>query len=1337
MSSDLPEGAALLVAGHGVDDRPVHTLGSIGEALLATPARWRIKRMSPGAGERFGPNRAALKRMLDGLAGATTGVALFACAGAITGGDVPALVTGPNPAAYPDEDSLPLRWIADRLRAIKAERLVVVIAGHGDGAADAWLRAMRTEGARDLIAIDRNAKPAALEALLYGLCGSALDPTAGTITLRSLSEHLARAVPGVAIQRSAAPDTIATPPPLGLLWDARESARTRSLHEQPGAAPRDGAPDELVGVVLPGRFRIDAELARGSFGAVYRARQLTVDRDVAIKVVHAGIDPSSDDGKLFVQEIQAVGRIDHKHVVRIFQADVTPDGRLFFAMELLGGRDLRAVGDEAALPVDRAVALTRQLLAGLGAAHDAGLVHADVKPANALVVESKGDERVVLVDFGLARLKPQDGAVESLGGTPAFMAPEQLRGERIDTRADIFSAALVLVFLVTGWRRKKADELVPPLDAFTDPVVRDALARALAIEPAARFQTAADFADALVGKRPRSEPTAITRAPFHHLASFTERDHGRLHGRERDLALLVEHALYARAAIYTAPSGTGKTSLLRAGLIPRLGSLGARGVYFSCRAGDEAALAAAISPGTSTIADAVRAHTGKRLVIVVDQVEAALEARDGDALIAAVLGFDRWPADADVSVVLSVREDFLARLIGHRTRIEEGVPIVRLGPLTPAGAREAIALPLAGARLAIAPELLDVLLADLERAAAVVGAELGWGSARAVYPPHLQLAGAALYDALDRGETTLTLDHYRRLGGLDAIVGEHLDRVLDRELDDASAKVARDVFLALVTATQSRAVRPESELLEAVCSDKQTVLDVLEALRSRGLMVRVRTAGGEPAWELVHDSLVPRILAWIDNRDLARRRAIELVRYHIRRSRVGAPSLLGRAELREVTEHAAAIKELDREYETRAGEPWTPLHLVDASRRARRRRLTLGATAVTVMLGIAGVAVASWAVQRAHAAQEQALRDRDIGVFTLDLAPFDWDAKTLKPSGVPAGELPGLRWRILEPDVEDPDQPGDPRADRAVTRGDAIVDASGHLIQRVETRSGHAFLAIDGRGRGGEQCPPSIVPLRQLPGYAQRTHDDVRLKVRVPTCRASAADMIEIPAGKFLHGGLGEPVSEYMRQFDPTAKERPVELTAFHIDRTEITNAAFAVFAGMEDVTGLAAPAVMETTELLGATGAAWPALGLTWNEATAYCRFLGKHLPTSQQWEKAMRGGVELGGKANPSPKRNLPWGTPITPVPARIKDTGVGPAPVGTTGDLSAYGVADMAGNAQEWTSTIPTGAGKRRIRVARGGGWDYVTTVNLHDFMAIENTRPSDQRDYVIGARCAVDR
>src|SRR4030095_658573 len=111
--------------------------------------------------------------------------------------------------------------------------------------------------------------------------------------------------------------------------------------------------------------------------------------------------------------------------------------------------------------------------------------------------------------------------------------------------------------------------------------------------------------------------------------------------------------------------------------------------------------------------------------------------------------------------------------------------------------------------------------------------------------------------------------------------------------------------------------------------------EVLEVLRSRGLLVRVRTDTDEPGWELVHDSLIPRVRAWIDRRDLARRRAIELVRYHVRRSRPHHPSFLRRAELRELRAHESAIAELDREWDQRATHEigaWTPSRLVARSK---------------------------------------------------------------------------------------------------------------------------------------------------------------------------------------------------------------------------------------------------------------------------------------------------------------------------------------------------------------------------------------------------------------------
>jgi eukaryotic-like serine/threonine-protein kinase len=175
----------------------------------------------------------------------------------------------------------------------------------------------------------------------------------------------------------------------------------------------------------------------------------------------------------------------------------------------------------------------------------------------------------------------------------------------------------------------------------------------------------------------------------------------------------------------------------------------------------------------------------------------------------------------------------------------------------------------------------------------------------------------------------------------------------------------------------------------------------------------------------------------------------------------------------------------------------------------------------------------------------------------------------------------------------------------------------------------------------------------------------------------------------------------------------------------------------MAVATGIRMPSYPRTVALEAASGANYPVVSVPWTDARAYCRFHGKELPTSAEWEKAMRGGLEVGGSPNPRPRRNLPWGAPVLPVPARIRRDGPaveGPAPVGSQpGDVSPYGVLDLAGNVAEWTDSIPPD-GRAEFRVARGGYWDDVNAASLVDFMAIENPRLMDRRGYELGFRCA---
>ncbi len=1100
--------------------------------------------------------------------------------------------------------------------------------------------------------------------------------------------------------------------------------------------------DPLIGGVLPGAFRVEVLIAAGSFGAVYRARQLTVDRDVAVKVVHAGIAPGSDSGQLFVQEIRAVARIDHRNVVRVHQADVTVDGRLFFAMELLDGRDLQQQLGDGLFAPERAVALARQLLAALDAAHRAALVHADVKPGNAIVVNEPDGERLVLVDFGLSRLGLPDGAA-SVGGTPAFMAPEQLRHGRVDARSDQFSAALVLVVMLTGWRRKRARDLAPPVEVLatiTNAQVRDALARALALSPDQRFPSVAAFAEALTG----SSVVRPARPPFPGLASLTEDDTADLHGRTRELEQLTELVCHRRMVIVTAPSGAGKTSLLRAGLMPRLAQLGVAATYASCRADDVDVLATVHDSRSGPPVEQVESPLPHQ-VLVIDQIEDALQARLVTAWIEAAASAARGAVRA--SVVLSVREDFLARLLEQLPERGDGVSISRIGPLDAEGARQAIVAPLAARDLDVEPALLDRLLDDLVAAGEQLGAELGWTTVRPVYPPHLQLACSALYERRPPGERVVTLAYYVSLGGFATIVGEHLDRVLDR-LTTVDSGIARELFVLLVTSTRLRLARTEEDLAEAVPeAHRARVLDLLEMLRRQGLVVRTQRTSGEPVWELIHDSLVPRILSWLDRRDLSRRRAIELVRHHLRRTTSAAPSLLSRPELREVDRHPEIVELLDREWSaTRRPDAsdsrWHPSALVQRSRTMHgRSRIAAFALATTVVLGI-GAAVRERRNASTERRDESVRRDLDLGLVTFELAPFDWDAVGMRAIPVPIALLPSLAWQLHAPSFDDPHEPGLPLRPERARRLD-VQPAAGGLarLDTVEAPGGAAFLVVAGRGRVGVTCARTVVPLRALPGYARRGAGPQRIRIAVPTCDVAAVATVEIPAGPFVFGGLGEPPSEYQREFVERATEQEMALPAFRIDRTEITNAAFAVFATMRDATGIAPPSYIPTPGFEQAAAPTSPASSLTWHEARAYCRYLGKELPSSAEWEKALRGGLQIGAARNRWPRRNFPWG--ITQVPHQANLNDEVPRGIRTVGafaaDVSPYGVIDMAGSLTEWIGSAPTGETdparffRDSWRMTRGGNWSETPANDLVNFMPIENARPGDTRTFTIGWRC----
>jgi serine/threonine protein kinase len=221
--------------------------------------------------------------------------------------------------------------------------------------------------------------------------------------------------------------------------------------------------EPLLGTVLGGRYPVVGVLGRGGMGAVYRGVQEPLGRAVALKVIRPEAALGDDDNPLrrrFFREAQAIAALSHPGIVGLYDYGETTDGLLFMVMELIEGPTLRQVLKEAGrLPVERAIALTAQVLDALAQAHGLGIVHRDLKPGNVMLVDAgTPDERAKLLDFGVAKVFAQDPGLADITqggsgttlGTPRYMAPEQVINGEISPQTDLYAVGVLLFALLTG-----------------------------------------------------------------------------------------------------------------------------------------------------------------------------------------------------------------------------------------------------------------------------------------------------------------------------------------------------------------------------------------------------------------------------------------------------------------------------------------------------------------------------------------------------------------------------------------------------------------------------------------------------------------------------------------------------------------------------------------------------------------------------------------------------------------------------------------------------------------------------------------------------------------------
>jgi serine/threonine-protein kinase len=276
-----------------------------------------------------------------------------------------------------------------------------------------------------------------------------------------------------------------------------------------------GAAGDLVGSIIAERYHVIRKLGEGGMGQVYLAEHVKMGRRSAVKVMHPGMVHDADAISRFNREASNASRINHPNVAGIYDFGETADGLIYLAMEYVEGEPLTALVEAAGpLPAARAAEITRQTGEALAVAHEMGIVHRDLKPDNIMIAKNRdGSDCVKVVDFGIAKAAGNEAQkVTRTGlvvGTPEYMSPEQLAGDPLDGRSDIYSLGLVAFHMLTGAlpfpsetaqesmimrlteRPRSLGEMKP--DTSWPPEVQAAIDRALERDAKARFQSASEF----------------------------------------------------------------------------------------------------------------------------------------------------------------------------------------------------------------------------------------------------------------------------------------------------------------------------------------------------------------------------------------------------------------------------------------------------------------------------------------------------------------------------------------------------------------------------------------------------------------------------------------------------------------------------------------------------------------------------------------------------------------------------------------------------------------------------------------------------------------------------
>ncbi|HEY8207137.1 MAG TPA: SUMF1/EgtB/PvdO family nonheme iron enzyme [Myxococcaceae bacterium] len=754
-------------------------------------------------------------------------------------------------------------------------------------------------------------------------------------------------------------------------------------------------------------YQVLRMLGNGSMGQVYLARDTLLDRLVAVKLIASGA-PDAAQRERFRTEARAIARVQHPNVVEIYRAGEV-QGRPYLISELVRGKSL----DQLSLPLpwEQVLGLAVDLARGLAAAHRRGVLHRDIKPANAMLTE---EGAVKLLDFGVAKLVDAAGGVAGPGavssyvrrgpgpespgaatvdaarpasvppphqaqaapelaqltgliGTPRYMAPEVWRQEPATPRSDLYSLGALLYELCTGaaphaaasldaLQRSVLEQDAAPL-AGKAPEVSPAFAalvdRCLAREQGRRFVSAEAFREALEALRGGREAAGLRERPYPGLHSFGAEDRDTFFGRDAQVRAVLDRLRGEPLVVVAGDSGAGKSSLCRAGVLPRVaqGALGQGGAWAGCELlpgrNPLQALAAALAPlldgGEGELLEVLRQsplEVGRwvlararpwGVVVLVDQMEELLTLAAPDELEPFTSALRSLAGSGPrLRVLATVRGDFLARLAalpGLAEYLSSGLYL--LPHLGEAGLREAITAPARTQGYSFETEVL----ADSLVAAGHVEGGL----------PLLQFALSELWERRDRARRVVPAAALVALGGVEGALARHADGVL-AEMRPGSRVAARRLLLRLVHAEDTRARRTRAELLGEPGSEDGEARAALEALVRGRLVFGRESPDGAATYELAHEALLrgwDTLRGWLANDQEQRALRQRLERACAEWERLGRPreQLWSRRQLAE----AAGLDEEALGSQERA-------FLRTSRRAAGRRRLLVAAAALAVPL---------------------------------------------------------------------------------------------------------------------------------------------------------------------------------------------------------------------------------------------------------------------------------------------------------------------------------------------------------------------------------------------------